>query len=765
LSPKHHAHPFCTNVFIKKIRPTSFRTFTMAGVPDPFSSPLFVPQDSPGFGTGSDSNHLDFPFEELDLGMPLEAPDVDMDNVDDLEDIGNPEPKPVNIGRSIFRLPAPGHNFLVGTQQSQSQPQESMALEQSEDVEMREEPTVGEDVSFASPSTLSPLAAFDFDFDADAFSFGDSHSNTEVELPGQDLLVAQTGEDLSVAQPHVTREGELEFFPSFATDVGQPEFNFGQPDPYTDSATEANQGQFLVDQRNDDAEREVRQQSPFSAQYPVDSPLSPPQSVPEDQAAPAPNIEREQVNPALLPLTSQTPDDAPSLKSEGEEDSPAPVPVVQREAHDSALSPSRSQTPSDLPSLNYETKEKFAPAPAIEREPANSVLPLSCSHNLFNLPALQPKSEEQATPAPTIKREPASATISPFTSRAERARRAKLKAIKSEEADQERATADSMALPQTASACRTRSGAAKEDEEMKEAIRLSTEANSPGTAKENPRKKEATLLSSEATRSGTAKGKKLLNSDAFDQAARRRERSGTPFGIEPSGNAATNSTSTSTDAKTAIDNAFNALVSPDGVRVPDVVDPSRAQRRQIERDQRREDKRSNNETNNGNNLDIPSMPISKPTNQHPVPNFSNPTASPPSFSTITSPTPGALIEAARKHLDNQAKIYQDLANDTCDREEELAEFWALARQLRIGAIQERRNALVVIRHRRRQLDTLQGLSAEELFDGGLMDLMRPLDVEKAPQVGTEEFERMVIEGQEAGEEDDGYETPPFGGSG
>jgi hypothetical protein len=46
-----------------------------------------------------------------------------------------------------------------------------------------------------------------------------------------------------------------------------------------------------------------------------------------------------------------------------------------------------------------------------------------------------------------------------------------------------------------------------------------------------------------------------------------------------------------------------------------------------------------------------------------------------------------------------------------------------------------------------------------------MDLMRPMHVEKEPQVGTEEFERMVIEGQEAGEEDDGYETPPFGVSG
>jgi hypothetical protein len=738
-----------------------FRTFTMAGIQDPFSSPLFVPQDSPTFGVGSDNHHLDMPFDELDLGMLLEAPDVDMDHTYALEDIGNPEPKPVNIGRSIFRLPAAGHTHLVGTQQSQpqSQPQESVALEQSEDAEMREEPTVGGDVSFASPSTLSPLAAFDFDFDAHVFSFGESHTNTEVGLPGQDLFVAQSDEDLSVAQPHGIREEELEFFPSFATDVGQPEFNFGQPDPHTDCATEVNQHQLNIDQQSRDAEREVRQEAPFSAQYPLGSQLPSLQPLPEDQAAPAPLFEHEQVNTALLPSSPQTPFDVPSLKSE----SPAPVLVVQRETNDSTLSPSRSQTPSDFPSLKSEGEDKPAPAPAIDRAPTNSVLSPSSSRNLSNLPALQPKFEEQATPAPTIECEPASATISPFTSRAERALRAKLKAIKSEEADQERATVDSMALPQTASARRTRSGAAKEDTEMKEAILLSSKANGSGTAKENTKKKEATLLSSEATGSGTAREKKeatLLSSDAFNQAARRRERSGTPFGIQPSGNSATNSTSTSTDAMTAIDNAFNALVSPDGVRVPDAVVPSRAQRRQIERDQRREDKRSNN----GNNLNMPSTSISQPTN-NPIPIFSNPTASPPPIPSTTAATPEALINAAHKHLDSQARLYRSLENDACDREEELAECWTLARQLRVKAIEERRNALVVIRHRRRQLATLQGLSAGELFDGGLMDLMRPMHVEKEPQVGTEEFEKMVIEGQEAGEEDDGYETPPFGVSG
>ena len=735
-----------------------FRTFTMAGIQDPFSSPLFVPQDSPAFGVGSDNHHLDMPFDELDLGMPLEAPDVDMDHIDDLEDIGNPKPKPVNIGRSIFRLPAAGHTLLVGTQQSQpqSQPQESVAPEQSEDVEMREEPTVGGDVSFASPSTLSPLAAFDFDFDAHVFTFGESHTNTEVELPGQNLFFGQSDEDLSVAQPHGIREEELVIFPSFATDVGQPEFNFGQPDPYTDCAIEVNQHQLNIDQQSHDAEREVRQESPFSTQCPLGSRLPSLQPLPEDQAAPAPLFEHEQVESALLPPSTKTPFDTPSLKSEG----PAPVLVVQREPDESV---SRSQTPSDFPSLKFESEDRPAPAPAIERAPANSILSPSSSRNLLNLPALQPKFEDQATPAPTIECEPASATISPFTSRAERARRAKVKAIKSEEAEQERATVDSMALSQTASARRTRSGAAKEDTEMKEAILLSSKANRSGTAKENTKKKEDTLLSSEATGLGTAREKKeatLLSSDAFNQAARRRERSGTPFGIQPSGNSATNITSTSTDAMTAIDNAFNALVSPDGVRVPDAVVPSRAQRRQIERDQRRDDKRSNN----GNNLNMPCTSTSQPTN-NPIPNFSNATASPPPLPSTTAPTPEALIDAAHKHLDSQARLYRSLENDACDREEELAECWTLARRLRVNAIEDRRNALVVIRHRRRQLATLQGLSAGELFDGGLMDLMRPMHVEKEPQVGSEEFEKMVIEGQEAGEEDDGYETPPFEVSG
>jgi hypothetical protein len=767
----------------RKIHPTHFHKSTMASKDDAFSSPLFVPQDSPELGVGSDNHHLGMPFEELDLDMQLEAPDVDMDHIDDLDDVGNPEPKPVNIGRSIFRLPAAGHTFLVGTQKSQlpSQPQESVAIEQSEDVKMMEEPMVGGDVAFSSPATLSPLAAFDFDFDmnTDAFSFGESHMDTEMELPTGDPSVAEPHEDLSIAQPHITHEVEPEFFPSFATDVGQPEFNFGQPD---DFATETNQGQLLIDQQSSDAGREVRQESAFSAQFPFDS--SPPlQSVPEDQVAPAPAIEREQADSALLPLSSQALFDAPSLRSEGD-DSPAPALVLQRDPTEAALSSPRSQTPSNFPSLKSESS---APTASIEREPTNSVLSPSTSHNAFHLPAVQPKSEEQATPARTIKREPASATLSPFTSRAERARRAKLNAIKSEVAEQEHAVDSSMALPQTNSAC-TRSGKAKEDTELKEVLLLSSKVALSGKAKEKKelreathlgneatrsgtangnKLKEATLTDSEATRSGTAKGKKeaaLLSSDAFSRAARTRERSGTPFGIQPWETPATNSIPTPTQAETAIDNAYNKFISPNGVRVPGAMIPTRAQRRQNERNQQREDKRTNNETSNsnGNNDPIPSMSISQPTN-NPIPNFSNPTAPPPSFSAATAPTPEALIAAAHKQLDNQAQKYRDLEHDACDREEQLAEIWALSRQLRVKAIEERCNALVVIRHRRRQLDAMRGLSAQEVVEGDLTDLMRPLFVEKEPQAGTEEFERMVIEGQEVGVEDDGYETPPYGG--
>jgi hypothetical protein len=47
----------------------------------------------------------------------------------------------------------------------------------------------------------------------------------------------------------------------------------------------------------------------------------------------------------------------------------------------------------------------------------------------------------------------------------------------------------------------------------------------------------------------------------------------------------------------------------------------------------------------------------------------------------------------------------------------------------------------------------------------LMGSLLPLHVEKEPRAGTAEFERMVVEGEEAGVEDDGYETPPFGGEG
>jgi hypothetical protein len=722
----------------------------MAGNQDAFSSPLFVPQDSPELGIcGTNNGHPDTPFEELDLGMSLEAPDVDMDHVDDLEDFGNPEPEPVKAVRSIFRLPEAGHTFLVGTQQST--PQTSIATEQSEDVEMRAEPIVGgDDVPFTSPPTLSPLAAFDFDFetDADVFSFGESHINTEVELPGQDLPVAQPNEDLSIAQPHVIREEESEVFPSFATDVGQLDFTFGQPDPHFDFATEANQRQFIIDQHNRDAGREVRQESPFNAQYPFGSPLPSFQPMPEDQVAPASTVEREQASATLLSLSSQDPFDlpsnVPSLKSESE-DIPAPASTIEREPGGSALSPPSSQTPVDLPSIK----------PELEDKPAT---------------------------APTIKREPPSSTISPFTSRAERTRRAQQNAIKFEMSDQEPPKVGSMASPQVASA-RTR----------------------PGAPKEKIKTKEATLPSA-AT---------------FTQVARTRERSGTPFGIKSKDNSATIGTSASAEAETAIDNAFKKLVPPDRLRVPDahpltsedilynervrkladksirvpglhpltyedILHNERVQKQRLadntirvpgphpltfedhlhnERVQERAANRSNetnigNTNNKNNNPNIPSMSISQPTNK-PIVNFSNPTSPKPKIPATTE----SLIAAACQQLNDQAKKYRDLENDACDREEELADHWAAARHLRVKAIEERRNALVVIRHRRRQLAALQGMSAKEIFERGLMGSLLPLHVEKEPRAGTAEFERMVVEGEEAGVEDDGYETPPFGGEG
>lgn len=382
----------------------------MAGNEDGFSSPLFVPQDSPELGAGgTNSSHPNTPFEELDLVMPFEAPDVDMDRVDDLEDFGNPEPEPVKAGRSIFRLPEAGNTFLVSTQQSP--PQASVEVEQSEDVEVSAEPIVGRDVSFASLSTLSPLAAFEFDFDldADVFSFGESHMNTEVELPGQDLPVhvAQPDEDLSIALPHVIREEESEVFPSFATDVGQIEFTFGQPDPHSDFATEASQRQFIIDQHNRDAEREVRQESPFSAQFSFGSPLPSPQPMPEVQAAPASTVAREQGNLALSPLGSQDPFDLPS----------------------------------DATSLKSESEDNSAPASTVEHKPATSVPSPSSSQDKFDLSPLKPEFEYKTAPTSTTKREPPSSTISPFTSRAERARRAQLNTTKSEMSDQEPAKA------------------------------------------------------------------------------------------------------------------------------------------------------------------------------------------------------------------------------------------------------------------------------------------------------------------------------------
>ena len=690
--------------------------FNMAGNEDPFSSPLFVPQDSPELGVGANIGHSDLPFEELDLGVPLEAPDVDMDRVDDSEDFGNPEPEPepVKAGRSIFRLPEAGNTFLVGTQQSTSQA--SIPVEQSEGVEVRVESSIGRDVSFTSPTTLSPRAAFDFDLgldadaDADVFSFGETHTNTEVGTPGQDLPVAQLHEDLSITQPHVFREVESEVIPSFATDVGQIEFTFGQPDFQSDFAAEANQRQSIIDQNDLDAGREVRQESPFSTQYRFGSPLPSLQPIPEDQVASAPAIEREQANAATSPLNSHELFDLPS----------------------------------DVPSLKSEREDVPAPAPVIERGPANSVFPPPISQNQIDLPPLEPEFEEKPAFTPTIKREPPSSTISPFTSRAERARRAQLNAIKPEMSDRKAAKIGGMANPLKASA-----------------------ATGSGTPKKNTVTKEATLSSAAA----------------FTQAARTRERLGTPFGIKPKEISTAVRNSESARAEIAIDNAFKKLVPRDNNAVPTAATPTYEEKPltyediyKREREQKRIDKlneqRKNkaNDGNGNNGPNIPSMFLSQPTN-HPSmfrpPPTNVPLVSPPNPVAPQAKipaTPESLLARAYKHLDDTAQYYRDVENGACEREEHLAELWTIARQLRVQAIEERRDALVVIRHRRRQLDALRGLSGVEIVQGGLERWFRPLHVENEPCPGSEEFEKMVVEGQEAGVEDDGYETPPSGGS-
>jgi hypothetical protein len=751
----------------------------MAGNEDSFSSPLFVPQDSPELGAcGTNNGHPGTPFEELDLGMSLEAPDVDMDHVDDLEDFGNPEPEPAKAVRSIFRLPEAGHTFLVGTQQSA--PQASVATEQSEDVEMGAGPIVGRDnVPFTSLPTLSPLAAFDFDFETDAgvFSFGESHFNTEVELPGQDLPVAQPGEDLSIAQPHVIREEESEVFPSFATDVGQLDFTFNQPDPHFGFATEANQRQFIIGQHDRDAGREVRQESPFNARYPFGSPLPSLQPMSEDQAAPASAVDREQANSALLSLSSQDPFDlprnVPSLKSESEgEDIPAPASIIEREPARSTLSPPSSQNPVDFPSVK----------PELEEKPATT---------------------------PTIKREPPSSTISPFTSRAERARRAQQNAIKSETEmfDQEPTKVGSMASPQVASA-RTRSGATKEKIKTKEAT-LPSAATFTHVARTRERSgtpfgikskdNSATINSSTSAEAETAIDnafKKLvspgrlrvpdvddLTHEDMRNIERAQERAANSIRV-PGPHPLTNEDIHHNERVRKLADKTIRVPGLQPLTYEDMLHNERVRKQRLadntirvpgphpltfedhlhnERVLERAANRSN-ENNSGNNKEnnpnIPSMFISQPTTK-PIVNFSNPTSPKPKIPA----TPENLMAAARQQLNDQAKKYRELENDACDREEELADHWAIARHLRVRAIEERRNALVVIRHRRRQMAALQGMSAKEIFERGLMALLLPLHVEKEPRAGTEEFERMVIEGEEAGVEDDGYDTPPFGGSG
>jgi hypothetical protein len=120
-----------------------------------------------------------------------------------------------------------------------------------------------------------------------------------------------------------------------------------------------------------------------------------------------------------------------------------------------------------------------------------------------------------------------------------------------------------------------------------------------------------------------------------------------------------------------------------------------------------------------------------------------------------------FLVRANYHLNTIAADLRKQENDACDREEHLATLLEQAREIRLRAIQDRSNGLVIVRDRKKKLNELEKriFNNEEIDPAELVGLVGPLKLEEPVERG--EFERMRVEGR-GNEREDGYESDPFG---
>lgn len=113
--------------------------------------------------------------------------------------------------------------------------------------------------------------------------------------------------------------------------------------------------------------------------------------------------------------------------------------------------------------------------------------------------------------------------------------------------------------------------------------------------------------------------------------------------------------------------------------------------------------------------------------------------------THISSDPESMIHVHYHHLDKLARELRDKEAIACDREENLAAMLEQAQTLRNLAVQERSDGLVLIRHRRRELAALEGKTKDEI-DGNpeWRETLRPLELGEMDR-GSEEFEVMAKE--------------------
>lgn len=662
-----------------------------------FSSPLFVPEESP------EPHIVDF----LE-GLPRpngELPDLRAPEVKDAEErekqMANasnppqPQPQPAQpagVARpTTFLLPRPGHTELKGNF--------SLSRSENEETEVGRGQSNGQSEGHGEGSGMEGVEQQQQQQEqclAGLSLTGNEHNQTQgpdLEMPDFRINMQQpqltNRPDLTSDEPKSEPDQE----PSFATNVNQPQFTFAEPksEPESDRelpsfVTNINQPQFTFDAPKSEhgiddglpAFATNVGQPQFHLYEPESRPVSEtglpfvtnvgqPQFTFDQEPKSEPDTDTEH---GLLPNAANVTQPQSTLNQQLEP-KPARNQTQQRQFIDVNDEPDSEPDQEPQLAININVPQITIDPPEVNQQPALTS-PIANSNSL--------RPEPVREPAPRLR----SKTIRPFTSRAERARRKAAADAKAASDAAMTQNAPKRPVPANNSSIDmlNPSDAARNvpPHSPKQPMQASNSTSDPLmmllTAAKTvpPDSPEPPVTTSKSIRE-TLSALAAAHNVPLETAPTQKSMHDTLSEYYAAGK-----------AKPYSPNATGALP------------------------------KSNVSTNNSaSTISVPKTKTNLPPRAFQEINADTSIFSAPARTyTHVGSDPESMIHFHYHHLDKLARELRDKEADACDREENLAAMLEQAQTLRNLAVQERSNGLVLIRHRLRELAALEGKTKDEI---------------------------------------------------